>query len=361
MAIRSVISVMIHLRTHLSEDRLSPALLVAAIMPSLALIAATAAAEAAPPETVPAATPPAFATVEDHAPEFAVRTTLDRAGRIVAPVEINGRGPFRFILDTGANRSAMSEATAASLGLVPESGSTMTVHGMTGSAALPVVQVARMKAGDLVVQNQRLPVLPAAVFGGTDGILGIDTLQDVRIEVDFERDTVIIRRSTGKPASNDYLVVRAKRRHGGLLLVKGKVGSVKVQAILDTGAQRSLGNDALRAALADRERRPRTGVATTVIGATDQLVEGTSIAAPVIALGSTQVNDLVVTFGDLHVFDVWSLNDEPALVVGMDLLGTLQRFVVDYRRGEFHFKTWESDAGAKDCREIGCRRWTGDP
>jgi hypothetical protein len=45
----------------------------------------------------------------------------------------------------------------------------------------------------------------------------------------------------------------------------------------------------------------------------------------------------------------------------MDLLGTLQRFVVDYRRGEFHFKTWGSDAGAKDCREIGCRRWTGGP
>jgi predicted aspartyl protease len=350
-----------HLRTCRKADRLSPALLVAAIVPALAFVTAAAAAEPAPQESVPAVTSPAVATLEDDAPEFAAPTTLDRAGRIVAPVEINGQGPFRFILDTGANRSAMSEATAAIVGLVPESGSTMTVHGITGSAALPVVRVERMKAGDLVVENQRLPVLPAAVFGGTDGILGIDTLQDVRIEVDFEHDTVIIRRSSGRPATADYLVVRAKRRHGGLLLVKGKVGSVRVQAILDTGAQRSLGNDALRAALADRERRPRTGVATTVIGATEQLVEGTSIAAPVIALGSTQVNDLVVTFGDLHVFNVWSLNDEPALVIGMDLLGTLQRFVVDYRRGEFHFKTWGSDAGAKDCREIGCRRWTGGP
>jgi len=55
-----------------------------------------------------------------------------------------------------------------------------------------------------------------------------------------------------------------------------------------------------------------------------------------------QVDDLIVTFGDLHVFNVWSLNEQPALVIGMDLLGTLQRFVVDYRRGEFHFKTWET-------------------
>lgn len=279
---------------------------------------------------------------EESGPMFATPTTFDRAGRIVAPVEINGRGPFLFILDTGANRSAMSEATATSLGLVPEPGSTVAVHGITGSAELPVVRVQHVRAGELVIENQQMPVLPAAVFGGMDGILGIDALQQVRIEVDFEHDTVVVRPSSGRPASVGYIVVRAKRRHGGLLLVKGKVGSVKVDAILDTGAERSLGNEALRAALAARERSPRAGTATTVIGATEQVAEGTSIAAPVIALGAAQVNDLIVTFGDLHVFNVWSLNDQPALVIGMDLLGTLQRFVVDYRRGEFHFKTWET-------------------
>ncbi|MCM2311080.1 MAG: retroviral-like aspartic protease family protein [Steroidobacteraceae bacterium] len=289
-------------------------------------------------------------------PVFATPTTLDRAGRIVAPIEINGRGPFRFILDTGANRSALSEATAVLLGLAPESGSTVAVHGITGSAELPVVRVQQFRAGDLVIENQQLPVLPAAVFGNTDGILGIDALQDVRIEVDFEHDTVVIRRSSGRPAAKGYIVVKAKRRHGGLLLVKGKVGSIGVSAILDTGAERSLGNEVLRAALADRERRPQAGVATTVIGATEQLVEGTSIWAPDIVLGTAQVNDLVVTFGDLHVFNVWSLNQEPALVIGMDLLGTLQRFVVDYRRGEFHFKVWEGGSSATLCPSIGCRR-----
>lgn len=315
-----------------------------------------------------AAADPALVTVEPvvdeppaaSGPMFATPTTLDRAGRIVAPVEINGQGPFRFILDTGANRSAMSAATAALLGLAPEPGSTVAVHGITGSAELPVVLVQRFRAGDLVIENQQMPVLPAAVFGDTDGILGIDALQEVRIEVDFEHDTVVLRRSSGRPAAKDYIVVRAKRRHGGLLLVKGKVGSIGVSAILDTGAERSLGNEPLRAALADRERRPQTGVATTVIGATEQLVEGTSIWAPDIALGAAQVNDLVVTFGNLHVFNVWSLNEEPALVIGMDLLGTLQRFVVDYRRGEFHFKVWEGGSGAGLCPSTGCRRPTRD-
>jgi hypothetical protein len=45
-----------------------------------------------------------------------------------------------------------------------------------------------------------------------------------------------------------------------------------------------------------------------------------------------------VTFGDFHVFKVWSLLDEPALVIGMDVLGTLSEFSIDYPRREFQLK-----------------------
>jgi predicted aspartyl protease len=313
---------------------------------------ATAALERVPAGMATAAE----AAPEEGTPEFATPTTLDRAGRIVAPVEINGRGPFRFILDTGANRSAMSAATAAALGLVPDADAKMSVHGITGSAVLPVVKVQTFRAGDLVFEHQRLPVLPSAVFGGVDGILGIDCLQFARVEVDFERDSVTIRRSTGKRAPSGYLVVPARLKHGGLLLVDGKVGKVPVQAIVDTGAERSLGNEALREALVLRSRDPQEGVATTVIGATPQLAEGTSFVAPAIAIGGARLTNLTVTFSDLHVFKVWSLLDEPAILIGMDLLGRLQQFVVDYRRREFHFKTWPKDRSDQErCLDMNCR------
>jgi len=295
--------------------------------------------------------------VEEQQPEFATPTTLDRSGRIVAPVEINGRGPLRFILDTGANRSAMSAATAEALGLVADEDSKLSVHGITGSAVLPAVQVESFRAGDLLFERQLLPVLPAAVFGGMDGILGIDVLQTARIEVDFERDTVTIRRSTGARAPAGYLVVPARLRHGGLLLVNGKVGKVPVKAILDTGAERSLGNEALREALMSRARDQQESVATTVIGATPQLAEGTSFVAPAIAIGGARLTNLTVTFSDLHVFRIWSLLDEPALLIGMDLLGTMQHFVVDYRRREFHFKAWPSGRSNRRCIDAECRIW----
>ena len=81
---------------------------------------------------------------------YATRTSTDRIGRIVAQVEINGRGPFRFVLDTGANRSAMSAATAAALQLVPAEGDVISVHGITGNATLPVVEVDRLQVGELL-------------------------------------------------------------------------------------------------------------------------------------------------------------------------------------------------------------------
>ena len=306
----------------------------------------------------PAAAPAGQADeTAEQGPEFATPTRLDRVGRVVAPVFVNGRGPFRFVLDTGANRSVISADTAATLGLVPHPEEQAHVHGVTGSASLPVVDVASLAVGDQLFENQRMPVLASPVFAGVDGILGIDCLQEARIEIDFERDRVTIRRSGGRRAPDGFLVVPATLQHGGLLLVDGRVGRVPVKAILDTGAERSIGNEALRRALVLAARRPGESVSSTVIGATPQVAQGVSFETPDVEIGGARLMNLVVTFGDLHVFGVWSLLEEPALLIGMDLLGTVPRFVVDYPRREFQLKTWPGrrKPGIRHCGGTECR------
>jgi predicted aspartyl protease len=339
------------MRSRCAHGRRAPAAVAVLLLPWLF---ASPAAVGAEPEAAKSSAPPASAasgsaaTTPEGRPELVTRTTLDRIGRIAAPVEINGR-KFRFVLDTGANRSAISAATAEALGLVPADGALVNVHGVTGSATLPVVQVASFRVGELLFENQKMPVLPSAVFAGMDGILGVDCLQDARVEVDFGKDRVTIQRSSGRRARRGYLVVPAWLQHGGLLLVDGQVGRVPVKAILDTGAERSLGNEALRAALALSSRRIQESVSTTVIGATPQLGRGESLEAPSIDIGGARLNNLTVTFGDLHVFNIWSLIDEPALLIGMDLLGTLEKFVVDYSRHEFHLKPVSTRPAIRHC------------
>jgi len=70
------------------------------------------------------------------------------------------------------------------------------------------------------------------------------------------------------------------------------------------------------------------------VGATPALGVGALQMAPSIRLGDTEILNLRITFGDLHVFRVWNLESEPALLIGMDLLGTVERLVIDYRRRE---------------------------
>lgn len=279
---------------------------------------------------------PEPALEQDERPQFAAPTSLDRIGRVLAPVMVNGQGPFRFVVDTGANRTAISARLARALGLEPDPSAQVEVHGVTGVSVVPAVTGTRIVIGDLTLEPRRLPVLQNAVFADADGILGIEGLQKSRLEVDFTNDEVVIRRSNGRRAPPGYLVVRARLAFGGLLVFKGRVGRVRADIILDTGAQHTIGNGALQYALL--RSMPQQAYATaSVTGATPGVIPGIALAAPAIAIGEAQLHDVIVTFADLHVFSLWNLRDRPALVIGMDALGTVERFVVDYRRREFQF------------------------
>jgi predicted aspartyl protease len=302
---------------------------------------------------------PADASVEPSAddseePLYAAPSRLDRIGRILAAVHVNQQGPYRFIVDTGSNRSAVSTRLVESLGLVSEDNALIKVHGVTGSAAMPAVRLQNLQAGDLVLHDQNVPVLAAALFADADGILGIDGLQSMRIEVDFVLDRVTIRRSRGKRAPDGYLTVPAQFEHGGLLRVRGKVGKVRAAVIIDTGAQNTIGNLALQEALGRTMNAVERSEAT-VSGATPIKSSGFTLMAPLISIGEARLRNLPVTFADLHVFKLWGLTDEPALVVGMDILGTLEQLVVDYARREFQLKPYsEGGVSYRSCNSGEC-------
>jgi predicted aspartyl protease len=209
--------------------------------------------------TAPDAAPPEAPEAVDAAQlpaEVDQATSLDHAGRVLADTFVNGTGPLRFILDTGANRSAISARTLRALVPLLAPDSEIAVHGVTGLAVLPALTIDRLQVGDLSFRDVRMPVLDEDVFADADGILGIDLLQDARVEVDLEADRVIVRRSRGKRAAPGYLTVPARLQKGGLLLVSGKVGRLPVKVILDTGpglARRARHGDGARCdAVTDR-------------------------------------------------------------------------------------------------------------
>jgi predicted aspartyl protease len=280
--------------------------------------------------------PDATSTVTVEAPEplYVAPTLRDRIGRIWAPVIINGKGPYRLVLDTGATTSAIIPSVANSLGLPFEQSTKLKLNGVTGTAMVSYVTADQIEVGELLMENVRLPIVPD-VFGGAEGVLGGSGLRDKRVFIDFDNDLIRISRSQGKRAPEGYTRVPLMNNRLQLPMFELTVGTVRTKAILDTGAQQTIGNQNLREALLRRAREAR---AEDIVGVTLDVAQGTSLAVPPLTLGAISVRNMRVNFGSMYIFEHWKLTAEPVMVIGMDVIGTLESFVIDYKLKELQLR-----------------------
>lgn len=309
--------------------------------PMLAVVAWTAAtllpcthALAQTESTVP---PAVLEEVVVSAPEprYVAPTTRDRIGRIWAPVLINGKGPYRLVLDTGASRSAVIQHVVDDAGL-PVRSRPVRLRGVTGSAIVPAVRVDTLQFGELVIENATLPVVPDA-FGGAEGVLGGEGMKDKRIHIEFLKDRISILRSHGATAPAGYSTVPFKYRVNAGMRIEVMVGPIRTTAVIDSGAQATVGNLALREALA-RRRGEKDPYDSAIIGVTEDIQQATRVRIPSIVAGDLIVRNAEIMFSDLHIFEHWQLVSRPAVIIGMDVLGALDTLVIDYRRSELQIK-----------------------
>jgi len=274
--------------------------------------------------------------VEAPEPRYVAPNKRDRIGRVWAPVMINGQGPFRLVLDTGATSSAVIQSVATRLGSTVASPRMMRLHGVTGSALVPSIKVETLEVGDLLLEGKQLPIVPDA-FGGAEGVLGTEGLIDKRIVVDFRKDEISIRRSRQQRAEAGFTAVPLTL--GGshrLPTFDVLIGTLRVKAILDTGAQATVGNNALRELL---KRRPiEGGLTQEIVGVTLDVARGEVVPVPTMYIGGIQVRGLRLTFGDMFIFERWKMTREPVLLVGMDVIGSLEAFVIDYPKRQLQIR-----------------------
>jgi predicted aspartyl protease len=289
-------------------------------------------------------TPPAEAADPDELTEIIIRapepryvapTLRDRIGRVWVPVYINEKGPFRLVLDSGATNSAVIPRVAQQLGLSTEDSPKVLMRGVTGAAVTPTVRVASMVVGDLEVGRTTLPLV-ADAFGGAEGLLGTEGMADKRIYIDFRNDFVNISRSRNRRAETGFHTLPLIAGAGKLLMVRANVANVRARAIIDTGAQASIGNLALHEAL--ERNRQREGTRDAITGATGDTQYGEGLSIRSIVIGGLIVQNAHITFGDMHIFSHWDASEEPTILIGMDVIGLLDTLVIDYHRREVHIK-----------------------
>lgn len=266
----------------------------------------------------------------DYSPPADLASLHDLYSRMTVPVGVDGAAPLPFVVDTGANQSVISLEQAARLGL--KLGPPQLVHGAAGAAEAPTVVVDALTLGGRVERAVTLSALPEEALG-CPGLLGVDRLEGRQLVLDFAHARMrIADRNQVRPEAEE-VVMRARRRSGKLTLLDVDAGGLRALAFIDSGAQTSIGNMALKAL---RARRSPAAVwfAAAVVGVTGQTLPGEVSVLPELRVGEVSFRGLAVVYADLHVFDLWSATRAPALLLGMDVLSRFSRVTVDFARDQ---------------------------
>ncbi len=252
--------------------------------------------------------------------------------RMTVSVSIMGQGPFEFIIDTGAQVSVLSRELADHLAIHEREAATLVA--LNSSRAVQVVDVPDVALGSREFDIYRAPLIERENLGGADGMLGLDSLQDQRVMLDFENNHLAVAPAKELGGNRGFeIVVRARRRSGQLIITNATLDGVRVAVMIDTGAQSSTGN----LALLERLRNSRAeGVAVL----TD--VNGVSANSKVrvtrsLNFGTAKLENVLVTFADSPTFEMLDLADEPALILGMAELRLFNRVAVDFEKRRLLF------------------------
>jgi predicted aspartyl protease len=267
-------------------------------------------------------------------------TRTDRLGRVVAPVMVNGQGPFRFIVDTGANRSVLSDGLVTQLGLTPDG--TGEVHSVHGVTTAPIVTVDQLQYGDVSLSAEALPMLSGRVLAGEAGLLGVDGMRGRRLRMDFERNCIEIAPSNEARRLRGWTSIRGEMRFGHLVIIRGSVNGIRVNLLLDTGSDSSLANFALRDAMSARLRRRPRQEQTIAYTAGETVILENALVVPRMMMGELEVRNVVAYVDDFHIFQLWGLTSEPTLLLGMDVLSQARGLAIDYERGVVYFRIHDS-------------------
>jgi predicted aspartyl protease len=254
--------------------------------------------------------------------------------RMLVRVRVNNRGPFYFIVDSGADSSVVGSTLAVKLGL--PRGKPVRMQSTAGPREVDTVMLDRIALGTSEVVRLSVPALPETSLGA-DGVIGIDALAGQRLMLDFIHHTITVQDARIQVASSpDEIVVTARRRKGQLILTQGMIEGDQVYAVIDTGTEVTVGNMALRDRIF-RGRRMPTPVPIKLISVTGQSVSADLYVVPEMHLGGLTFRQVQIAFADVPPFAFFGLMKDPAMLLGSDLLENFSRISLDFRRRRVRF------------------------
>lgn len=264
--------------------------------------------------------------------------------RMTVAVRVNGTGPYRFVVDSGADSSVVGRRIADALRL--PAGEPAMLNTMTESVRIERALVDELTVGPSRITDLVMPILEERHLGG-DGMLGLDALVEQRLMMDFDKRTINVD-DASRPARRltDEIVVTARMQRGQLILTQARASALQINAVIDTGSEVTIGNLALRDKLVKRRGTKLQTVEITGVTGANAKLQYTVI--PELRLGPVLLRNVPMAFADVPPFAVFGLDRQPSLLLGTDLMENFRKVSLDFRARKVRFQLRKcSDAAVR--------------
>ena len=249
---------------------------------------------------------------------------------MVVQLALNETAQVTGIIDTAAT-FPMIDGQAARAAGVPGLGpepQMVNVLGVTGPRVYPVVRLNRLVAGNVALSDVDVALNERLDVPGAKNVVPASAFEGDVIDFDFQRQRVMA--YNGRPDRSAYLVPSSLRimNEDGLMFVEVRINGKKGRALIDTGSSVTYINSQFASESGTRANVEKT---QTLQGATggDQSLRIAS--ARMVALGDYRMANVDILVADPPLFDYLGTQDQPAMVLGLDLLSAF-RMQIDRRR-----------------------------
>ena len=263
---------------------------------------------------------------------------LGREGHVIVQAMIDGHGPFRFGLDTGASISVIFEFALERAELELVEGERIAIQGMVGVGAFPLTTIADLRIGSESWTDARVAVMPGndAIFNQFDGILGIDFLRRYAIGVSARDQVVRLYppRLVSEQSYRGWTSIPMRKLQIGagdaaLYTINLHINDKKIPAFLDLGAGPNLMNWHTAKAIPVRPDRSARG--TKLFGAISAVPVTAELEVDQFRIKNIVLRDRTFLVSDFPVFEALGLNESLIAIIGPGLFRE-RDFVIDFER-----------------------------
>lgn len=282
-------------------------------------------------------------------PLAVVPYSVTEEGAITIDVAIDGRGPYPFVVDTGATLTLVFENFARNRALARADTPSFRVLSISGAKVFEPYVIGDIFAGALLAKGQTGVVLPdwEAPRITPAGIIGLDILENYAIALDVKAKSIsfyprggLPEELTGRMRKVSMKRTRYDAAGAELFTVDGRVNGEPIRFVVDLGLATTLINYAAGDAMFSNTLFVTTGrTAVTGTRLDDVFDDRTKVNAGVlrsISVGSQRWLRETVWIYDAPLFDELGVQRLAYGLIGADLL-TRRNMAIDFDAGRLYF------------------------